>query len=152
MITTVASDFEDKFTMKQFEKYANKHNKYIDSSVESFLSQTKREIAAKGYYERRPAFLMVSSILGIVGILAAIFMLMGTKGWLVYLPLGSLLFGILLMIAASTKTRLSEKGEYDYAVWHGLKKYMLEFSRMKEYGVPELTLWEEFLVYATMAL
>jgi len=150
MITTVASDFEDKFTMKQFEKYANKHNKYIDSSVESFLSQTKREIAAKGYYERRPAFLTVSSILGIVGILAAIFMLMGTKGRLVYIPLGLLIFGVLMMIAASTKTRLSKKGEYDYAVWHGLKKYMLEFSRMKEYGVPELALWEEFLVYATM--
>ncbi|MDF2632701.1 MAG: hypothetical protein K0Q85_1297 [Caproiciproducens sp.] len=150
MITTVASDFDDKFTMKQFEKYANKHNKYIDSSVEGFLSQTKREIAAKGYYEHRPAFLTVSSVLGIVGIIAAVFLLISTKGWLVYLPLGLLLFGILMMVAASTKTRLSEKGEYDYAVWHGLKKYMLEFSRMKEYGVPELTLWEEFLVYATM--
>jgi uncharacterized membrane protein len=150
MITTVASDSDDKFTMKQFEKYAEKHNKYIDSSVEGFLSQTKSEIAQRGYYERRPAFLTVSSVLGVAGIIAAGFMLIVTKGWLVYLPLGSFLFGILMIIAASTKTRLSEKGEYDYAVWQGLKQYMLEFSRMKEYGVPELALWEEFLVYATM--
>ncbi len=150
MITTVASDFHDKFTMKQFEKYAEEHNKYIDSSIQGFLSQTKREIASNGYYEHRPAFLAVSAVLGIVSICVAIFILVSTNGWLLYFPLGLIVFGILMIIAATTKTRLSPKGEYDYAVWQGLKKYMLEFSRMKEYGVPELTLWEEFLVYATM--
>lgn len=150
MITTVGSDSGDKFTMKKFEKYANEHNKYIDSSIENFLSQAKREISTKGYYEHRPVFLAVSSVLGIVSIVVAIMILMGTNGWLLYLPLGLLVFGIELTIAVTTKTRLSEKGEYDFAVWHGLKKYMLEFSRMDEYGVPELALWEEFLVYATM--
>jgi len=150
MITTVASNSGDKFTMKQFEQYAKDHNKYIDNSIVSFLSQAKKEIAAKGYYEHRPTFLTVSSVLGVLSIIAAIVMIMGTKGWLVYIPLGLLVFGVLMMIASSTKTRLSVKGEFDYAVWHGLEKYMLEFSRMKEYGVPELALWEEFLVYATM--
>ncbi|MBW7573520.1 DUF2207 domain-containing protein [Caproiciproducens faecalis] len=150
MIATVASSYGDRFTMKQFEKYAKDHSKYIDSSMENFLSQTKREIAARGYYEHRPSFLTGSSLLGILSIAGAVAILLLTGGWLVYIPLGFLIFGILLLVAASGKTRLSAKGEYDYAVWHGLEKYMLEFSRMKEYGVPELTLWEEYLVYATM--
>ncbi len=150
MISAVASSFDGRFTMKQFENYAKDHNKSIDSKMELFLSQTKREIASRGYYERRPAFLTVSSVLGTLGILGAIAILLLSGGWLVYIPVGFIIFGVLLIIASSGKTRLSKKGEYDYAVWQGLKKYMLEFSRMKEYGVPELTLWEEYLVYATM--
>ena len=150
MISTVASDYGDRFTMRQFEKYAKDHSKYVDSSIQIFLSQAKREIASRNYYEHRPAFLTASTVFGICSIAAAVFLFMITKAWLLYLPLGFLVLGILLLVASSTKTRLSEKGEYDYAVWQGLKKYMLEFSRMREYGVPELALWEEYLVYATM--
>lgn len=32
----------------------------------------------------------------------------------------------------------------------GLKRYMSEFSLMKEKEVPELVLWEKYLVYATV--
>lgn len=34
--------------------------------------------------------------------------------------------------------------------WLGLKRYMAEFSLMKEKEVPELVLWEKYLVYATV--
>jgi len=69
---------------------------------------------------------------------------------LVYVPVAMIISGILLIIAGSVKQKLSVKGEVDYGTWHGLKKYMLEFSRLNEYGVPQLELWEEYLVYATM--
>ena len=32
----------------------------------------------------------------------------------------------------------------------GLKKYMEDFSMMKEKSVPELILWEKYLIYATV--
>nr|WP_319487701.1 DUF2207 domain-containing protein [uncultured Caproiciproducens sp.] len=150
MISTVASDYGDKFTMRQFEKYAKDHNQYIDNSIQDFLSQAKREISSRNYYEHRPRFLTNSAVLGILSVAAAVIILVFTRGWLLYIPIGLLVFGILAVIASNTKTRLSKKGEYDYAVWQGLKKYMLEFSRMNEYGVPELALWEEYLVYASM--
>ena len=150
MISTVALETNGGFTMRQFESYAKTHNRYIDSNIQDFLVQTKREIAEREYYERRPGYLTACTVGGIFGIAAAIFLLAITQAWLLYLPIGLLIFSVLLLIASSGKTRLSQKGEYDYAVWQGLKKYMLEFSRMTEYGVPELALWEEYLVYATM--
>jgi uncharacterized membrane protein len=150
MIVTVAEDSNGKFTMKEFKRYAENHSQYIDRSIDDFLAETKREIAQKEYYERRSSISTACSVLGTIGIVFSILLLFLTKGWLLYFPLGLLVFGILMTIAGNRKNRLSEKGEYDYAVWHGLEKYMLEFSRMKEYGVPQLVLWEEYLVYATM--
>jgi len=153
MITTVATHFDGSFTMKQFKKYAETGYKYIDSNMNSFFATAKREISQRGYYETRPIYLTVIKTLGFLGIFLAfaIFSLSSSyKSTLVYLPFSIIIAGVLLIIAGSTKQKLSEKGEYDYGVWHGLKKYMLEFSRMNEYGVPQLQLWEEFLVYATM--
>ncbi|MCY1714559.1 DUF2207 domain-containing protein [Caproiciproducens galactitolivorans] len=150
MISTVASETGGSFTMRQFESYAKTHNQYIDSSIQDFLLQTKREIAGRGYYEHHPGYLTACTAGGIFGIAGAIFLLAITQAWLLYLPIGILIFSVLLLIASKGKSRLSQKGEYDYAVWQGLRKYMLEFSRMTEYGVPELALWEEYLVYATM--
>jgi uncharacterized membrane protein len=153
LISTVASHFDGSFTMKQFKKYAQTGYEYIDSNINSFLSSAKREIALRGYYETRPMYLTVLKSLGILGIFLAFLLFSVSSSMnstLVYLPLSMVITGILLMIAGSVKQTLSEKGEYDYGVWHGLKKYMLEFSRMDEYGVPQLELWEEYLVYATM--
>lgn len=153
MITTVATHFNGSFTMKQFKKYAETGYKYIDSNMNSFFASAKREISQRGYYETRPIYLTVLKAVGFIGIFfafAAFSLSSSLKSTLVYLPLSIFITGILLLIAGSAKQKLSEKGEYDYGVWHGLKKYMLEFSRMNEYSVPQLELWEEFLVYATM--
>lgn len=153
MISTVAEHYNGSFTMNQFKKYADTGYKYIDSNINTFLASTKREIATRDYYETKPIYLSVIKALGFIAIFFAFTGFSFTsaiRSTLVYLPLSMIISGVLLIIAGSAKQKLSEKGEYDYGVWHGLKKYMLEFSRMNEYGVPQLELWEEYLVYATM--
>ncbi|HEX3040406.1 MAG TPA: DUF2207 domain-containing protein [Caproiciproducens sp.] len=153
MISTVASGFDGSFTMNQFKNYAKIHFKYIDSSIESFLTSAKREIARRDYYRAKPALLSAAKAIGCVFFSLSLIILFSSaalKGLFIYLPLSLLVSGLILFIAGSGKQKLSEKGEYDYGVWHGLEKYMLEFSRMTEYGVPQLELWEEYLVYATM--
>lgn len=34
-------------------------------------------------------------------------------------------------------------------MWKGLKKYMEDYSMLKEREIPEIAIWEHFLVYAT---
>ncbi|MFR1215400.1 MAG: DUF2207 family protein, partial [Acutalibacteraceae bacterium] len=58
--------------------------------------------------------------------------------------------GIFTYIMNTGPNRLSVQGETMYMVWKGLEKYMLEFSNMKEYELPHLELWKDYLVYATM--
>ena len=43
----------------------------------------------------------------------------------------------------------SEKGTLYKHQWLGLKKYMEDYSLLKEKKVPDIVLWEKFLVYAT---
>lgn len=34
-------------------------------------------------------------------------------------------------------------------MWKGLKKYMEDYSMLKKREIPEIAIWEHFLVYAT---
>ncbi len=153
VISTAGEESDGSFTMKELKDYAQHHGDYVSSKLDEFMDASKREIATRGYYESRPV--LFSTTKGVGGLLLALavglFAVTGFFGvQMVYLPLSMLLSGVLLIVGGSAKIKLSEKGEYEYGVWHGLAKYMTEFSRMKEYGVPQLELWEEYLVYATM--
>lgn len=52
-------------------------------------------------------------------------------------------------IAASKLDGFTQEGIDEIAKWKGLKKYMKEFSLLNEREIPELAIWERFLVYAT---
>ena len=154
ILVPVAESFGGTFTMKQFKKYAKKHYESLDFQISNFFLVSKHEILSRKYFRTtRKKLLGFLTVLGTVMILSS-FVALGITGssdsLLIYLPLSLIAGGILLNIAGRSHPKLTEKGEYDLAVWRGLKKYMLEFSRMKEYSVPELPLWEEYLVYATM--
>lgn len=43
----------------------------------------------------------------------------------------------------------TQQGRDEIEKWRGLKKYMEEFSLLNEREVPEIAIWEKFLVYAT---
>ena len=154
LLASVSEDYDGSFTMKQFKQYAKKHYKEVDSQISSFFSASKREIADRGYFRSAKKMLFgFLTGLGTVMFFAsfAIFGISGSSNsLLLYFPLSLLVGGILFIIAGHSQPKLTQKGEYELAVWYGLKKYMLEFSRMTEYSVPELPLWEEYLVYATM--
>lgn len=153
MLSTVGESSGNSFTMGEFKRYAEKHYTYIDHAMEEFLGEAERETVDRGYEENRPLFLGGLKAGGFAALILAfvIFGITGSQGVLmVYIPLALLIGGVMLIAAGSAKMHLSEKGEREFGVWQGLKHYMLDFSRMKEYGVPELSLWEEYLVYATM--
>ena len=44
---------------------------------------------------------------------------------------------------------LTQFGEDEYAKWHGLYKFLDSDTLMNEKNVPDLVLWEQYLVYAT---
>jgi uncharacterized membrane protein len=153
MISTVGEASGNSFTMKEFKRYAEKHYSYIDRTMEDFLGEAERETAGRGYVESRPLFLGALKAGGVAALILAVAVLAitGSLGVLmVYIPLAFLIGGVILIIAGSAKMHLSAQGERELGVWKGLEHYMLDFSRMKEYSVPELALWEEYLVYATM--
>lgn len=60
------------------------------------------------------------------------------------------LFGILAIIYFSSATKRTKKGNEQYHKWKGLKNFIADFGRLDEKDLPEIKLWERYLVYATM--
>ena len=69
---------------------------------------------------------------------------------------GIIVFGIMMFlnivvtgIAISKIDVFTQEGIDEIAKWKGLKKYMQEFSLLDKREVPEIAIWEHFLVFAT---
>lgn len=60
------------------------------------------------------------------------------------------LFGILAIIYFLSATKRTKKGNEQYHKWKGLKNFLADFGRLDEKDLPEIKLWERYLVYATM--
>lgn len=57
---------------------------------------------------------------------------------------------IIMKVKLLRKTNpFTQEGVNEIEAWKGLKKYMEDFSLLNEKEVPDIVLWEKFLVYAT---
>lgn len=65
-------------------------------------------------------------------------------GYLVLIP------AIIACIYFGTFTRRTQVGNRDYQEWKALKKFLNDFGTFKDKELPEIYLWEKYLVYATI--
>ncbi len=137
---------EKTFTMKEFEKYAKKHCETFMSKVNSIGEKVKENQISKENYSKEIEKEVAKH----------------TTTASLYLGFGISVIGIMpipaiLMIAnaivhfniRNKKNSLTDKGLEEKAKWVGLKKYMEDFSLLNEKEVPDLKLWEKYLVFAT---
>lgn len=134
------------FTMKEFEKYAKKHCESFMAKIKSIEADVEnQQITMQNYSEESKK--QASKYVG----KATLYIVLG----LICIAI-ALIPGILLIINAipyfimTSKTRqLTDKGLEEKAKWVGLKRYMEDFSLLNEKEVPDLKLWEKYLVFAT---
>lgn len=132
--------------MKEFEKYAKKHCESFMSKIKSIETDVeKQQIAMQNYSEESKK--QASKYVG----KSTIYIVLG----IICMSIAPII-GILLIINAipyfimTNKTRqLTDKGLEEKAKWVGLKRYMEDFSLLNEKEVPDLKLWEKYLVFAT---
>lgn len=146
ILKKVPKNETNSFTMKEFEKYASIHSSSILTSftrIESAVkkSQEKEENYSKDLIKKAGSWSIKGvgyAFLGIFSILAM---------WLLVIP--AIVASVYCLKISSRYNRLTQKGINEKAKWVGLKKYMEDFSMIEEKTVPELILWEKYLVYAT---
>ena len=86
--------------------------------------------------------IMVAIILSsLLGILPAI--------GVIILNISLIISSIIIQKAMNSVNVYTQKGINEKERWKGLKKYMLDFSLLKEKDIPQIVIWEHFLVYAT---
>lgn len=135
------------FTMNEFSAYAKGHVGMVSADISAFSSSASREYRTGGYmgkYVRN-----FSYPLGIFSLAFAIILWYFIADT-IFLTIGMGLFGLVTAFFTPKVPSLNAKGRAKHAEAHALKRFMLEFSNLKEYEIPQLQLWEEYMVYATM--
>lgn len=139
-------------TTKHFEKYCkvNYDNFYsqmklISGTAKQYMRDAENIDAAKEKIQKQ-----YNSKIGIYVIL----LFMSICFFPLFAVLPTLLIGLIVAlvvtIIVSRKINiLTEKGNEQRAQWLGLKNYMQDFSLLKDKEIPDLILWEKYLVYAT---
>lgn len=139
-------------TTKEFSKYAKKNYNEVYGKLQKLekivknyenecgnFDQTRYKITEK--WRRKRTFNIVMLIL-----------------LFFFSPIAIFIFSLYVLLIANIAsyssninkiTLLSQKGDLELHQWKGLKKYMEDYSLLKDKQVPDIVLWEKFLVYAT---
>ena len=133
--------------MKDFEKYASRHSSSVlgtFSKIEKIAKDLQEE---NGNYSKESVAKSNSwSTKGVGYVFLAILSVISM--WLLIIP--AIVAAVYSFKIASRYNTLTQKGVNRKEELQGLKKYMEEFSMIDDKTVPELVLWEKYLVYATV--
>ena len=130
--------------------------KLIDK-IEEFKKETIEEAEIKNYFKNE-GLSITYNILVIVNYIFCLFMAFGvfhgygsTKTLQVigYIILVTFINGIYLIIGKKDKNRTAN-GKETYSKWLAHKRFLKDFSNFDEKDLPEITLWEKYLVTATV--
>lgn len=163
LLVKVPKSGEKSFTMKEFEEYAKKNCKSFLNQINSVEDKAKKELENEGYYSKELisksnncsaksstyfSFIFVSIIVGINLIAITGFNIITN---ILFMSLIALLIANLILCNILKKKFrvLTQKGIDEAEKWKALKRYMEDFSLLNEREVPELVLWEKYLVFAT---
>lgn len=146
----MASLGKEEITIKELENYIKENStkveklckdvhKYAKEQTENNSNMDKEEEKEYSSYDGKAAEYIMSAIFIII---FATFL---------FVPVSIVLvIDAIYCIRIRNKINvLTQKGVDEKTEWNGLKKYMNDFSLLKEREVPELVIWEKFLVFAT---
>lgn len=141
---------ENTFTTTDLEKYA-KGTKTCEKFQKSY-SEWKNCVIKDGeqekFYENNGIPVVIGILALLIGILIfLVVMYYSVDYFLCYLtlPLGIIFLFYTIFIRKRTK-----KGNEDYVRWKAFKNFLKDFGAFDIKELPEIVLWEKYLVYATI--
>ena len=160
---------QDEITVKELRKYMKKEPTKISELKENIEESSANEIKnmklydeerakEKLKYELKPVAFIIFSVMLVImtSIPMANNAMIYNKSALKYIILGVVLVALTAIInliavgkVAKKLQPFTDEGINESEQWKGLKKFMENFSMLDKREIPELALWEHYLVYAT---
>jgi uncharacterized membrane protein len=144
----ISNDLSDRETAKSFR---DTYNSWKDNIKSTFLNDNE----LNKYFNRKgDSYIKIYGVLSIIAAVVVFFVTLSDT-----LPAASIAFimSMFLGLVAIVSLILPQKiagqwttygEEYD-AKWHNFKKYINDFSLIKEYPPESIVVWNKYLVYAT---
>lgn len=138
----------DTFTMQDINKFAKKNYDTFLTFFTDFKNLVINEGEEQQFFENKSmvkAKVIGYSVLGLVSSTVLInynyFALISVI--LIFASVGAIIYFISFI-------KRTEKGNDQYVKWMGLKKFLNDFGNFSERELPQIHLWEKYLVYAVV--
>lgn len=118
------------------------------SDYETWKYKSMEEAEKEGFYENigrgKIKAILYALIFPVISIITFIFNLNIGVGYILSI------IGIISIIYFALAIKRTKYGNEQYHKWKGLKNFLVEFGSLDEKSLPEIKLWERYLVYATV--
>lgn len=137
----------NEITLKDLKKEAK--NNYDDflSKYKAWENTVSKESENEKFYEKiaKGRYILYTLLVFIILLFGEV--LSYSNGLIIC---SSIVISVLVLIYYISAKKKTVKGNDEYIKWNGLKNFMNDFGRMREKELPEIILWEKYLVYATV--
>lgn len=148
LFTKVGS--ENKFTTAELKNYA-KGTKTCEKFSTSYTTW-KNKVIQDGKNQKFYEIQIKPKIIGILFFIVSI--LINVLSGILYvenpLTFVAVLIGIIFMIYTLVFNKRTQKGNEHYARWNAFKSFLDDFGSFEIKELPEIKLWERYMVYATI--
>lgn len=152
---------QDSITSKELEQYIKSNSSEVVSLKSKIENSIVKTLVAKGFYDVKEKEKCQKYEVGIVGyaiflyiqifitIFAALILTPFTLIGSAFLAVTTIV-GIVINIKMKKHINVyTQEGVNEMAKWKGLNKFMEDFSMLDKREIPEIAIWEKYLVYAT---
>ena len=142
---------DKKVTLKEVEKYSSKFEtaEQFMKRYEAWKLSVQRTAKQEGFFEEHMKPAVIGTVYMFLGILV-FFLLMHFKVDFYLLHILVMLGAITFFIYTLTIKKWTHKGREHYLKWEAFKNFLKDFGSFKEKEIPEIALWDKYLVYATV--
>ncbi len=141
---------ENTFTTKDLESYASSSKTYtkFQASYTKWCNSALEDAKKQNIYEKASLPLLTAFLFLIFGISMVSFSYERVSG--IILPYVCAFLALIFVFHCSFMKKRTKKGAEHYAKWRTLKKFLEDFGNFDIRELPEIALWERYLVYATV--
>ena len=114
--------------------------------VTAFRSEVATSVAAMGFFEQRRTGRKIAKAGFYIGMAGVV----GFYTYKLFAPMVAAMAvtGAFVLVWWKSRT-LTESGQWQYDQWQAFRRFLKDFSNLDRAQLPQLILWEHYLVYAT---
>ena len=148
LFTTIGKD--NTFTTTALKKYASstKTCNTFMSTYTNWKNMVIKDGESQEFFEKQKKYVFVPFIFLVYAIILMTFIIYNN---IEFIPgIITVVLAIIFLIYTLSFTKKTPKGMEHYAKWQAFKRFLSDFGNFSIKELPEIILWERYLVYATI--
>jgi uncharacterized membrane protein len=151
LLFDIIAEGKDFVSTEMIKSFSQKKEREAYQSFEDFIEEVKADANKLKYFEDRKKvmnlYVLLSFIFSFISMVP--FLVFGVIEIRLFFSISIFLGFILSFFLSPSLEKRTQLGADAYAEWMGFKKFLEDFSNLKEYPPTSITIWEDYLVYAT---